>query len=242
MRAAAAQLSLGELLRRRAATGPGAPALRLGDRVATYGELDDRAGRLAVALRDLEVGPGDRVGVWMHNGIEMIETLFAIHKLGAAAVPLNFRLAAPEAAFIVEDAGLRGMVGDQTLLDLGGPGLGVDWRLAVTGESDSSYEQAIADAPGPCEPIAVDDDTAAFVMYTSGTTGRPKGAVRATRISSPIHGRGHSKWTSGAGTSTRRASRCFTSAAWSGYTRFCCSATASCSSPAAASIPRPPSI
>jgi fatty-acyl-CoA synthase len=181
MRAAAAQLSLGELLRRRAATTPGAPALRLGDRVATYGELDERAGRLAVGLRDRAVSPGDRVGVWMHNGIEMVETLFAIHKLGAAAVPLNFRLAAPEAAFIVEDAGLRGLVGDAGLLELGGPGLGVDWGLAVTGEPDSSYEQAIADAPGACDPIVVEDHTPAFVMYTSGTTGRPKGAVLSHR-------------------------------------------------------------
>ena len=172
----AAQLTLGELLRRNAVRAPAAPALRLDERTVTYGELDERSSTVAAALREREVREGDTVAVLMHNGIEMVETLFAIHKLGAVAVPLNFRLSPDEVAFILGDVGSRGLVADEPLLAQAGGGAGLDWTLPVTGEPSSPYEEAIA-AASPLEPGEVDDDTPAFVMYTSGTTGRPKGAV-----------------------------------------------------------------
>ena len=65
----------------------------------------------------------------MHNGIEMVETLFAIHKLGAVAAPLNFRLSPDEVAFILADVGARGLVADEPLLELPPP------RRASTGRS-----------------------------------------------------------------------------------------------------------
>jgi len=168
--------SLPELLGRRARSAPDRPALRFGEVVRTYGELEARSDRLSCALRERGVGPGARVGIWMHNGIEMVETLFAIHKLGAVAVPLNFRLTASEIAFIVSDAGLSGWVVDERLLTAGA-GLELEWTLVMNSEADSSYEHAIRQAGHSLEPASVQDDTAAFVMYTSGTTGRPKGAV-----------------------------------------------------------------
>ena len=172
----AAQLSLGELLRRNAARLPAAPALRLEERTVTYGELDERSSTLAAVLREREVREGDTVAVLMHNGIEMVETLFAIHKLGAVAAPLNFRLSTEEVTFILADVGACGLVADEPLLELTGGAPGIDWTLAVSGEPGSSYEESLA-AASRLEPEQVDDDAPAFVMYTSGTTGRPKGAV-----------------------------------------------------------------
>jgi fatty-acyl-CoA synthase len=176
-RARARQLLLPELVRRWAVSAPTLPALRFGDRVQTYGDLDARAGRLAAALREREVRQGDCVGLWMHNGIEMVEALFAIHRLGAVAVPLNFRLTGPEAAFIIRDAGARGWIGDQALLDSARGSATVDWELAVTREGDGSYMDAILAHADPFPPALVADDDPAFVMYTSGTTGWPKGAT-----------------------------------------------------------------
>ena len=178
----AARLTLGELLRRGAVRAPDAPALALGDQTRSYGELDRRADRVAGALRERGVAGGDRVAVWMHNSIEMVEALFAIQKLGAAAVPLNFRLGSEEARFILDDAGAVGIVADQELLDRVAGRLQIGWTLAVaSGDPGSSYEEAIRTEAGPAPDALVDEGAPAFVMYTSGTTGRPKGAVLTHR-------------------------------------------------------------
>jgi fatty-acyl-CoA synthase len=173
-REAATQLSLSELLRRNAARAPAAPALRFGDRTISYGELYERAGRLAAALAQRDVREGDNVAVWMHNGIEMVEALFAIHRLGAVAAPMNFRLSPDEAAFILGDVGAAGLIADEELAErVAAPG----WSLILSEAPDCSYEEAIAAQRAGAPDGAVNDDAAAFVMYTSGTTGRPKGAV-----------------------------------------------------------------
>jgi acyl-CoA synthetase (AMP-forming)/AMP-acid ligase II len=81
----------------------------------TFGELDRRVNQLANALAARGVEQGARVAILMHNGIPVIESYLACAKVGAWAVPLNFRLAPPEVAYIVQDSGSCGIVSDGSL-------------------------------------------------------------------------------------------------------------------------------
>ena len=170
------------MLSRSAAARPGGLALVFGEEERTYAELEERGNRLAAALAERGVAPGDRVALLMHNSIELVEAFFGCQMAGACPVPVNFRLVAEEIAFILEDSGAAALIADEGLLDLaaaaataaGAPRL----RLAVGGPPPGfeAYEGAMAGAaPAPRPTLAGDD--LAFLMYTSGTTGRPKGAM-----------------------------------------------------------------
>jgi fatty-acyl-CoA synthase len=157
---------------------------RGGDRVAvidgdgrelTYRQLADRAERAAVALAARGIGPGDRVAFLGENSPAFLEVLFGTVMLGAVFVPVNTRLAAPEVVHILSDSGARLLVHDPALEATATTASAgrIDHRLAVGG----TWEAAIAtNEPLPIlAPVAPSD--AAIIMYTSGTTGRPKGAV-----------------------------------------------------------------
>ena len=105
----------------------------------------------------------------MHNGLEFPESLLACHVLGAIPVPVNFRLAPDEIAYILRDAGAVALIADE-----GSPSLGVDGLLLTAGPA---YEDAIASANPHPEPAWLREEDPALMCYTSGTTGRPKGAV-----------------------------------------------------------------
>jgi fatty-acyl-CoA synthase len=102
--------------------------------VTTYREMDDRAAATAGGLADHGVGPGDVVAILSYNCPEFLEALFAANLLGAIAMPVNWRLAAPEVRYILEHSGARALVCDASLLQLANERMGVPRRPACRGE------------------------------------------------------------------------------------------------------------
>ena len=170
------RLAIPELLAASARRVPDATALVFERERVSFAELDRRANRVAGALRARGVGPGDQVAMLMYNRIEFVEAFLGIQRLGACAVPVNFRLAAAEVAYVVADSRAVGMLVDGALADAAPASDG--FRLVLDGAGGGEpYEQALAAASEQPPDLVVDDEALAFLMYTSGTTGRPKGAM-----------------------------------------------------------------
>jgi fatty-acyl-CoA synthase len=182
---------VGSWTARRARKTPDARAILHAGRALTYAGLHDRVSRLARALRGLGAGPGARVAYLGPNHPAFLETMFATWSAGAVFVPLNMRLAGPELAGQLADcgaallvyapeqagvvAGIRGQAGRGT-----GPRHLVALSRPAAGEHD--YESLLAGPPrGPAGPepadVPVSLDDPSLIMYTSGTTGRAKGAT-----------------------------------------------------------------
>ncbi|MBM4719400.1 long-chain-fatty-acid--CoA ligase [Rhodococcus hoagii] len=163
---------------------PDRPALRFQGASITWSTLHERVERLADALSRRGVEFGDRVLILMLNRPEYLEAVLAANALGAIAVPVNFRMTVPEVAFLVRDSGARVVVADTTLAPLAAAVRAetgsLELSVTVGGETTGDtlgYEELISEVGTPRVPLDVPDDTPALVMYTSGTTGRPKGAV-----------------------------------------------------------------
>jgi fatty-acyl-CoA synthase len=173
-------------LARHALMKPQAPALRHLGRTTTWAQLDVRVTALARALSRRGVRFGDRVMILMLNRPEFVESFLAVNLLGAIAVPVNFRLTPSELVFLVEDCGSRVVITEPVLA-----GVATAVReltplvetVVVTGASTEDgllgYEDLIAEQGDDAASGATDvpNDSPALIMYTSGTTGRPKGAV-----------------------------------------------------------------
>ncbi|MFI8992828.1 o-succinylbenzoate--CoA ligase [Streptomyces sp. NPDC053542] len=168
---------LGSWPARRARKTPHRTAVRHEGTATTYAELHERTTRLARALRAAGVRRGDRIAYLGPNHPAFLETFFAAGALGAVFVPLNTRLAGPEIAYQLTDSGAVTLVHSPTHTDLvthlGDTAATVRTYIEVGPE----YEELIAGAGA--EPIdePVTGDEVCIIMYTSGTTGRPKGAM-----------------------------------------------------------------
>jgi fatty-acyl-CoA synthase len=170
-------------LARHALMQPGATALRYLGRTITWAELQQRVNALAGALGSRGVGFGDRVLILMLNRPEFVESFLAVNKLGAIAVPVNFRMTAPEIAYLVADCEARLVITESVLADVATAVRDLDSTLStviVAGSASDDgvlgYEDVVAEGDQP-EPVDIPNDAPALIMYTSGTTGRPKGAV-----------------------------------------------------------------
>lgn len=156
----------------------------------TYLELNDRATRLANHLRDrCGVHSGDRVAVLGMNRSEILEAFFAVAKLTAILVPLNYRLTQSELQYIIEDCEPRVLLYESEFASAAKSlceQLSIQHRLAFNGPEETpeeTYEQALTLSNlAPIEEEEFDPEMPAIIIYTSGTTGRPKGALLSHRM------------------------------------------------------------
>ncbi|MGH3389707.1 MAG: long-chain-fatty-acid--CoA ligase [Actinomadura sp.] len=175
---------LTDVLRERAQQSPDRIAFISGDQRVTYAEFDHRVDRAAAALRAAGVRHGDRIAILDKNSIEYVEQMFAAARLGAVQVPVNYRLSADEVAYIVDNAKARVfLVGPEfvPLLDSIAGRLEHTEHLVVIGATDHAYQDYAAWVGGHEAAAPVDADiTSADVfvqLYSSGTTGLPKGVM-----------------------------------------------------------------
>jgi acyl-CoA synthetase (AMP-forming)/AMP-acid ligase II len=151
--------------------------------VTSYGEMATRASALATGLHERGAGPGQVVGLLSYNCPEFLETVFAANHLGAIVMPINWRLAAPEVRYILEHSEARALVCDEALTELAdeatkdvGPSL---LKVCIAREAPSGWT-TIAEVRSDASPVdrfPTDADDTHRLMYTSGTTGRPKGVM-----------------------------------------------------------------
>src|SRR4051794_18405343 len=171
-----------------AAKHPDKPALIMGTSgaVVTYRELDDRSNQLAQLMWSAGLRPGDHVAVFLENHVIYLEVAWAALRSGLYLTSVNRYLTADEAGYIVDDCGARALITSKALAEHAtgvlahAPGVEVALMVDGTAPGFDAYEDAIA--AHPAEPLD-DEPLGELMLYSSGTTGRPKGIVR------PLSGR-----------------------------------------------------
>ena len=180
-------LTLADAVAAHARLTPDKPAVRDSRRTLSWAQWHRRATRLANGLLGLGLRKGDRVALLAYNAAEWMEIYAALAAAGLVAVPINFRLTPPEIAYIVQHAEARAVIAQDELGDridavraelpvaadayiVFGPTLPAGWRR---------YEALLQAAPETPPPVEVHPADTSALMYTSGTTGKPKGAIRS---------------------------------------------------------------
>ena len=175
-------VNVGEFMARRALLTPDREGLVCEGIRRSFKELNERANRFANAMLRLGVGCGDRVAMLALNEPEYYDMLFGLGKIGATLVPVNYRLAGPEIAFILSDCGARVFVFGKEFTDtVEGIRTQIPAKEFVAISDDapewaSSYETMISASSDQEPTIRGGDEDTLTILYTSGTTGRPKGA------------------------------------------------------------------
>jgi len=171
------------VLEHHASRTPSKPLAVFGDDVVTYQGMADRAAALAAGLHARGVGVGDVVGLLSYNSIEFLTTIFAANHLGAIAMPINWRLAAPELRFILDHSQARAFVCDNELIELANEATN-DLkhelvRVCVSSKNVAGWERFsdVSAESARAVRAQVQGDDIHRLMYTSGTTGRPKGVM-----------------------------------------------------------------
>jgi fatty-acyl-CoA synthase len=181
-------LHLGEVISQNAKLFPNKLGARDLTRSLTFQQWNERSCRLANALLGRGLAKGDRVAILAYNCVEWMEIYVALAKAGLVAVPINFRLVGSEIRYIVDDAEARAFIVQDELVDRvdeirSDLAIAADKYLHFGGKMTPpgyrSYEALIerATASEPTVPVLLEDTWA--LMYTSGTTGKPKGAIRS---------------------------------------------------------------
>ena len=176
-------MNLAELIECNAAFTPDKTALRFEGRALSYGDFATRIADTARALKSrLGVGRGDRVAILALNCPDYLVLLYACARLGAILLPLNWRLAVPEQVFILSDASAKVLVVQQDFAGIV-PSLRdalPDIRIVGLGEASGAeiaFDDLLAQGSGDGHNPHIDERCPLLLVYTSGTTGRPKGAV-----------------------------------------------------------------
>ena len=179
----------GDWVTKHAVRRPDQPALISAEsgEVTTYAQLERRTNQLADALSGKGIGRGDRVAMLTLNSVAMMEIYVAVAKLGAISVPVNFRLSAPEVRYVLADSGATVLFESTAFAQLAEAACAQDTaiqtRIAVPTAADraagasSEYESLLGSGGPERVTRLIDLDEVCVLMYTSGTTGAPKGAM-----------------------------------------------------------------
>ena len=161
-------------LRRMAQVRGASPALFHGvEQIADYAAFDRRAGQMARWLGDAGVRPGDRVALWFKNHPDYLILLYGIWYAGAVAVPINAKLHPREAAWIIDNSGAAVTVTSAEMV----PALtGIGTQGRIVAQNDATLA-AVSELDPVVAPVTRAPDDLAWLFYTSGTTGRPKGVM-----------------------------------------------------------------
>ena len=181
--------NIGALLTKRAAITPAREAFVEFERGRRFSfeALNTRCNRLAHTLLSMDLKPGDRVALLAKNSIEFVDAYFACAKIGCALVPVNWRLAAPEIAYILADSGAVALIYDAEFEDSLAKAahtehpLAIRHRLCIGASTPQAadFDEATAAASAEEPPLGAAGDDLLFIMYTSGTTGHPKGVMQS---------------------------------------------------------------
>jgi long-chain acyl-CoA synthetase len=178
---AARPLSTFALVAEAVARNPDAEAIVCGDQRVTYGALELIIKGWASALQELGVGPGDRVAMLLGNGIAFPAVLFAVVRLGAIAVPISIREQTPGLAYMLTHCGAKVLVHEADLAArLPAPSVTPQllYRIALPADVPrGGLDLLKSNTRAVMRPTDVHEEAAAVILYTSGTTGRPKGAI-----------------------------------------------------------------